>query len=483
MIDFRPVLFLDGILLAVLAAAMAVPAGVVPLKAAGDGAVFIGCACATAAVGAAMILGNLPSQRLRLNTQQSMLLVVSGLVLTGLCAAFPFRFARSHLAFTDAWFEAVSGLTTTGATVITNLDHTSPAVLLWRALLNWMGGIGIIVLAIALLPALKVGGMQIVDSGREPDKQGVLRGRILADGKLLLSGYGFLTVLTGVGMWLAGMGPFDALCHAMSAISTGGFSTSDLSLRHWGAGVQWVALAAMLVGASSLPMAVIALRRRSAMRLVDEQIVPFLATIVGIAVILIVWRGFNGVILSADMIRATLFTTASMITTTGFVVSDYSQWGGGTRVAFFMMAFVGGCLGSAAGGIKIFRWQVLAAAARVHVQQMIYPHRVIPIDFNGRRVTDPVIEAVLAFFAVYVLTYAVHAAVLAALGLDLISALSGSAAALGNVGRGIGDVCGPSGNWHSIPKAAKWVLSFEMILGRLELFPVFILFTPGFWKE
>jgi trk system potassium uptake protein TrkH len=217
--------------------------------------------------------------------------------------------------------------------------------------------------------------------------------------------------------------------------------------------------------------------------MVDEQLIPYLATLSVFALSMIIWRFYNGTELSADMVRTTLFTTTSLITSTGFVVSDYSQWGGATHVAFFLMAFIGGCCGSAAGGIKIFRWQVLAAAAKVHIQQMIYPHRVMPIDFNGRRVTDPLIEAVLAFFTIYILTFAVHAAILAALGLDLISALSGSAAALGNVGRGVGETIGSSGNWQSVPKAAKWLLSFEMIVGRLELFPVFILFTPSFWKE
>ncbi len=483
MIDFRPVLFLDGLLLVVLAVAMAVPSLAVPIKTSGDGAIFLGCAAVSLVLGAATMLATLPSRRLRLSSQQTFLMVVSGMVLTGLFAAFPFRFASPHLAFVDAWFEAISGLTTTGATVLKDLDHMSPAILLWRALLNWLGGIGIIVLVIVLLPALKVGGMQVIVDDGQSERAGLLRGRILADGKVVLFGYGLFTLLTGIGLWLAGMLPFDAFCHALSAISTGGFSTSDQSLRHWGIGVQWVALVAMVVGASSAPLLVLALRRRSVLGRVDEQFIPFMATLCGFALTMIAWRWANGTDLSAEMVRVTLFTTTSLITSTGFVVSDYSQWGGATHVAFFLMAFIGGCLGSAAGGIKIFRWQVLAAAAQVHIQQMIYPHRVMPIDFNGRRVTDPVIEAVLAFFTIYILTFAVHAAILAALGLDLISALSGSAAALGNVGRGVGEQIGSSGNWHAIPKAAKWVLSFEMILGRVELFPVFILFTPSFWKE
>ena len=482
MIDFRPVLFLNGILLAVLAAAMVLPSLVAPLAAGGDGAVFLGCAAATAVVGGAMSLGTMPSARLRLNGQQSFLLVVTGIVLTCLCAAFPMRFASSHLSFADAWFEAVSGLTTTGATMIGDLDHASRAVLLWRALLNWLGGVGIVGLAVVLLPALKVGGMQMIEMDLG-ERSGALRGRIVTTGRVVVAGYVLVSVMACFGLWLAGMAPFDAICHAMSAISTGGFSTSDQSLRHWGPAVQWVAMAAMIVGASSLPLLLLSARKRSNLGFVDEQLGAYALILIGFIASLLVWRWFHGTLLSADNIRTTMFTAVSFVTTTGFVVADYSGWGGVTHVAFFLMVFIGGCVGSASGGIKVFRWQVLLAVSRIQIDQLLYPHRVCPIDLNGRRVTEQAIETVLAFFALYMLTFAVHAAILAALGMDLMSALSGSAAALGNVGRGVGEIIGPSGNWQGMPRAAKWVLSFEMIAGRLELFSLFILFTPGFWKE
>ena len=483
MIDFRPVLFLDGILLVMLAGAMAAPSVVGPLTAGGDGAVFLGCAGATAAVGAAMSLATMPAQRLRLSGQQTFLLAVSGLLLTSFCAAFPLRFASPHLSFSDAWFEAVSGLTTTGATLIGDLDHTSHSVLLWRAVLNWLGGIGFIVMTIVLLPALKIGGVSMVDFSQGGAKSGVLRTRIIAAGRVVVLGYVGITLLSLASFWMAGMMPFDALCHALSAVSTGGFSTSDESLRHWGGGVQWVAIASMIVGASSMPVVLMSVRRRSGQGIADDQMRAYLITLSAFALSLIFWRWANGAAIGFDMVRTSVFTAVSMVTTTGFVVTDYSQWGGAIHVAFFLMVFIGGCVGSASGGIKIFRWQVLAAIGRVHVHQMIYPHRVLPIEFHDRRVTEPMVEAVLAFFVLYILTFAVHAAALAALGLDLMSALSGSAAALGNVGRGVGDVIGPSGNWQGVPKAAKWILSFEMIVGRLELFSVFVLFTPGFWKE
>ena len=482
MIDFRPVLFLDGILLMVLAAAMAVPALVGPIAAGGDGAVFLGCASATAAVGTAMFLATMPADRLRLNGQQSFLLVVTGILLACLCAAFPLRFASPHLSFVDAWFEAVSGLTTTGATMIGDLDHTSHAVLLWRAVLNWLGGIGIITLSVVVLPTLKLGKLQMIEL-EVGGRTGFLRGRIVSLGKAVFAGYVLVTVMAGIGLWVAGMTPFEAVCHAFSAISTGGFSTSDQSLRHWGAAVQWVTVAAMIVGASTLPLLVLSQRQRFNLGFMDEQLGAYLLILSGFILSLLVWRWSHGAVLSADTIRTTLFTAVSFVTTTGFVVADYTGWGGATHLAFFLMVFIGGCVGSASGGVKVFRWQVLASLITVQVNQLLYPHRVMPIDFNGRRVSDQAIETVLAFFALYLLTFGVHAAILAALGMDLMSALSGSASALGNVGRGVGEIIGTSGNWQGVPKAAKWVLSFEMIAGRLELFSLFILFTPGFWKE
>ena len=482
MFDFRPIFFLNGLLLVVLALAMAVPGVIGPLAGGGDGAVFLGCAAAAASVGAAIVLATMPKRRFRLTAQQTFVMVVTGFLLASLAAAFPLRFASTHLSFTDAWFEAVSGLTTTGATVIGHLDQTSHSVLLWRALLNWLGGVGIVVLAVVLLPALKVSGLQMVEMDMG-ERGSMMRGRVLRLGLMVIAAYGAVSLAAGIAFWLAGMEPFDALCHAMSAISTGGFSTSDQSLRHWGPMVQWVAMAVMVVGASSLPLLVLSTRRRTNLGFVDEQLTAYVVILVIFMFSMVFWRWFHGTVLTTDVVRTTLFTAVSFVTTTGFVVADYSSWGGVTHVAFFLMVFVGGCIGSPSGGIKVFRWQVLSSLGRSQVDQVMYPHRVRPIDLNGRRVTDQMAETVLAFFALYLLTFAVHAAILAALGMDILSALSGSAAALGNVGRGVGSIVGPSGNWSAMPKAAKWVLSFEMIAGRFELFPVFILFSPAFWKE
>lgn len=482
MIVFRPVLFLDGILLLALAFAMVIPAFTGGFVSGGDGAVFAACALGTLFLAGVMVLGAWPERSFRLDLRQSFLLAVSGVVLTALCAAFPFRFASSSLSFADAWFEAVSGLTTTGATVIRGLDQTSHAVLLWRALLNWLGGIGIIMMGVVLMPTMKIGGLQLFQRDVAEGRAG-LRKKIAKAGLWVALGYAGLSLLAAGSFWSAGMTPFEALCHALAAISTGGFSTSDWSLRHWGQGVHWVAVATMIVGASPLPLVLFYRQRFATHPLWDQQFKAYVALLAGFTALQGGWLWNSGFPLDADLLRLAGFSAVSIVTTTGFAITDVSVWGGFAHIAFFLMAFVGGCTGSPSGAIKVFRWQIMASKALGLVRRVVYPHRVIPISFNGVSVSGEVMESVYAFVAAYLLTFVAFTIVLAGFGLDLLSALSASAAALGNVGRAMGDFFGPTGCWAGLPRAAKWLLSFEMIVGRLEIFAVLILFTPAFWKE
>jgi trk system potassium uptake protein TrkH len=310
-----------------------------------------------------------------------------------------------------------------------------------------------------------------------------LRKKIAKAGLLVGIGYSALTLLTLIGFLLTGMGPFDALCHALSAISTGGFSTSDWSLRHWGHAAHWVAIAAMVAGASPLPLALLYRLRFAVHPLWDQQFKVYLLLLMGFTVLQGGWLWNNGFPVDLNLLRLAGFSAVSIATTTGYAITDVSVWGGFAHMGFFLMAFLGGCTGSASGGIKVFRWQVIGANMWALVRRVVYPHRVIPISFNGITVSNDVTESVYAFVAVYFLTFAVFTALMAACGLDLLSALSTSAAALGNVGRAMGDAFGPTGSWDGLSRAAKWLLSFEMIVGRLEIFAVLILFTPAFWKE
>ncbi len=480
-IDVRPVLFVNGFLLLILAAAMGLPALVDVVAGDPDWQVFLAGSAATTFVAAVLILGARPAGRFRLEGRAAFLLSVSGLALAALCAALPFVFCALGLSFTDAVFEATSGLTTTGATVIAGLDHAPRGILLWRALLNWLGGLGIIVLAVAILPGLRIGGMQLfrMESSDRTQKIGP-RVRQVAGG--MAAAYALLTGLAAAAFWAAGMAPFDALCHAMAALSTGGFSTSDASLGHWGPAVQWVAVAAMLAGGAPLPLLATAWRSGGVLRR-DSQLGTYLTLIATLALVVGLWRWAGSDWSLGDSLRYSAFSVTAVATTTGFVATDWGAWGGFAQVVFFLLAFVGGCTGSTAGGIKIFRWQLLVGLVKVHLKRLLHPHGVFMIDFNHRRVTEQVVDSVLAFVVLYIVTFVVLALLLTLTGLDLVTAVSGSAAALGNVGRGLGTVIGPADNWRALPDAAKWILAVEMMVGRLEVFTVLVLFTPGFWRE
>jgi trk system potassium uptake protein len=474
--DIRPVLFLNGILLLFLAVLSGIPAVLCLTARGGDVWAFLGTMAAAMFTGGALVLSGGPAQR-RLDPRQMFLLAVSAWVLVALIAALPFLLSRPGLSPTDAVFEAMSGVTTTGATVMVGLDTLPRALLLWRAMLNWLGGAGVIALAVAVLPVLRIGGMQMfkVESERS-EKARPRASRLLV---LMIAAYGGVTVVAAMAFWLAGMNRFDALCQAMAAVSTGGFSTSDQSLGHWGVAVQWVAVAAMVTGGMPLPL--LASRRASFFR--DPQVRAYLLLLGGATLALGFWRWVDSDGSLEDSLRQAAFGVSSVTTTTGFVATDYTAWGGFAQVVFFVLAFVGGCAGSCAGGIKIFRWQVLFSVTGAHIRRLLHPHGVFAIDFDHRPVEDAVIDSVLALVVFYILTFAVFALLLTAAGLDLVTALSGSAAALGNGSHGLGGLIGPAGNFRALSDAAKWILSVEMLIGRLEVFTVFVLFSPAFWRE
>jgi trk system potassium uptake protein TrkH len=481
-IDFRPVLFVNGCLLLILAASMGVPAIAGMAAENGDSRVFVAAGGIVGLAGGALLLGSQGQASRRLDTRQAFLLTVSGWVLAALGAALPFKFSSLGLSFTDAVFEAMSGLTTTGATVIVGLDQAPTGILLWRAMLQWLGGAGIIVMAVAVLPLLRIGGMQLFKM-ESSDTSERLRPRVLTVAASVAAVYLAFSLLSASAFWLAGMSAFDAVCHAMAAVSTGGFSTSDESLGHWGATAQWVAVASMAAGGAPLPLFVRPWRHGARPLLEDAQLRAYLRLLGGLALVVGIWRWATSDSGLWESLRQSAFAVVSMTTTTGFVATDWSGWGGFAHVVFFLLVFVGGCTGSPSGAIKVFRWQALFALAEMHIERLLHPHGVFVVEFERRRLTASVTNSVLAFVVLYIVTFAVHALALAATGLDLVTALSGSAAALGNAGRGLGEVIGPDGSFAPLPAAAKWILSFEMLVGRLELFTLFVLFTPDFWRD
>lgn len=482
MIDVRPVLFVNGFLLLVLAAAMGIPAVVDIVSDDVDWQVFAASAMVTGFVALTLIFGARPKGRPSLTSRQAFMLTVLAWVSAAAFAALPFAFSNLRLSPVDALFEAMSGLTTTGATVIRGLDRAPKGILLWRALLNWLGGEGILIMAVVILPLLRIGGMQLFRM-ESSDKTDTIKPRLTHVAASVTTIYVGFTALAAIAFWMAGMGRFDAVCHAMSAVSTGGFSTSDSNLARWGTAVQWVAIVAMLVGGSGFTLWIGPWKHYRPRVLDDAQTHWYLMFIGGFAGLLALWQWTVNDMTPGVAIRHAVFSVTSVVTTTGFVSTNYSAWGSFAVVVFFVLSFIGGCTGSAAGGVKIFRWELLFALAGIHLKRLLHPHGVFVIHYNDRTINPKVLDSVLGFVVMYFFTFALFALALTVVGVDFVTALSGSASALANVGPGIGEVIGPGGSYRPLPDSAKVILAFEMMLGRLELFTVAVLFSRSYWRE
>ncbi len=482
MIDLRPVLFVNGFLLLVLAAAMGIPAMVDLLAGDMDWKVFAVSAMVTAFAAGALIFGTRTKGRPSLSARQAFMLSTLAWISTAAFAALPFAFSNLRLSPTDAVFEAMSGLTTTGATVIVGLDHAPRGILIWRALLNWLGGEGIIIMAIAILPLLRIGGMQVFRM-ETSDKTDTIKPRITQVATSITLVYVVFTILAALAFWAAGMGRFDAVCHAMAAISTGGFSTSDTKLAHMSTAVQWVAVFAMMVGGSSFVLWT-GPWRRGRPRILDDAQAHWYLMFIGTATgVMALWQWAVNDMSLGIAARHAAFNVVSTVTTTGFVSTDYGAWGGFAHVVFFILVFIGGCTGSTAGGVKIFRWELLFALASIHLKRLLHPHGIFVIHYNQRPIAPAILYSVQGFVVMYFFTFAVFALALSLTGVDFLTALSGSAAALANAGPGMGEIIGPFGSYRPLPDAAKWILAAEMLLGRLELFTVAVLFSRSFWRE
>lgn len=482
MIDFKPVIFINGILLIILAAAMGVPALADAASGDADWRVFALSALVCMFIGAGMALGAQPAHRQPLTTRQAFLLTASAWFLLSGFAALPFIFSAQDMSVADGVFEAASGFTTTGSTVIVGLDDAPRGILLWRALLNWLGGVGIIVLAVAIMPILRIGGMQLFKM-ESSDKSDKVKPRITQVATSIALVYLTFTVISAIALWLSGMSVFDAICHAFAALGTGGFSTSDQSLAKWGPLTQWVAIGAMLLGGMPFALFVTPWKHNRWPFLKDSQIRWFLNFVAFFALVLAFWQWAFNDMDPGDALTHATFNVVSVVTTTGFASTDYNAWGGFAQCVFFILIFIGGCTGSTSGGVKVFRWEVLFKLAGVHLKRLLHPHGIFVVDFNRRALPQSVLDSVLGFVAVFFLTFAAFALGLTVVGMDLISAITGSAQALSNVGPGLGPIIGPAGNYKSVPELAKWIMAFEMILGRLELFTVIVLFTRSFWRE
>ena len=480
----RPLFHLVSRVLLGLAGFMLVPAAVDLAHGHPDWRPFATSALGLAGVAAMLFRATRCDMSGGLTIRQAFLLTPLSWLAVCLCAAIPFYFSQ-HAglggSITHAVFEAVSGLTTTGATVVVGLDTAPPGILLWRALLQWLGGIGIIATALAILPALGVGGMQLFRT-ESSDRSEKVMPRIRQITAAIVMTYAGLTLLCAVAYMLAGMGPLNAAAHALSTISTAGFSTADASLAQWESpAIHWVAIVGMLAGALPFVLYVRLLRRDTSI-LRDSQVRAFLALTLAATVLLAAWLVGAGRYGVADALRHAALSVVSIMTTTGFASTDYTGWGGAATGLFFALMFIGGCTGSTAGGIKIVRFQVMAIMLRGQFLRLLYPRGVFPRVYGGKPLPDDVVGSVVAFFTLYFACYGVLTILLMAMDLDFLTSASAAVSMLSNIGPGLGPLIGPSGNFSALPQEAKWLLCGAMLLGRLELFTILILFMPRFWR-
>lgn len=482
MIDFRPIAFVIGALLATLGVALIIPALLDLATGHSNWLGFAAASLVTLFFGVALSISS-KVRKPELSIRQAFLLTtLSWLALTAF-SALPFLWSEMEMTYTDAFFEAMSGLTTTGATVITGLDERSPGILLWRSLLQWLGGIGIIVMALAVMPMLQIGGMQLFRMESSDNSEKIVpRATQLAS--TIASLYLFLTVLCVIGYLFAGMSFFDAVAHSMTTIATGGLSTHDKSIGFFqGDGVKYVAIVFMILGSLPFGLYLYALNGRIDRLYKDTQVQWFLI-ILGLFIALTwVAQYIGGKTLGGAELKDAAFHSVSIMTGTGYATGDYGKWSPFAEVLFFTMMFVGGCAGSASCGIKIFRLQVLFQSIKQRTFSVIQPNGIYIPRYNGRPIDERVSTAVLSFIFLFLVCFAVLAFLLSLYDLDLMTSISAAASCLTNVGPGLGEIVGPSGNFKTMPDGVKWLLSAAMLLGRLELFTVLVLFMPTFWRS
>lgn len=435
--------------------------------------------CFTVGLACFMVTGR---KRHGLKQREMFLLTVSAWIVIPIFSSFPLLLSDLNLSVTDAFFESISGVTTTGSTVLTGLENLPDDILLWRSIMQWMGGIGIIGMAVAVLPFLRIGGMRLfATESSEWTEKAVPRTNRLARGLV----FSYLAITAGCILvyWVLGMDLFNAINHALTTVSTGGYSTSDSSMGQFdGSAILLASSFFMMLGGIPFFLFVRLLNGQYMPLLRDKQVHFFLQFLFGVALVIAVYRMLVDQAPAVNAFVHALFNVTSVVTTTGYASEDYTLWGPLVIVLFFFLTFVGGCSGSTSGGMKIFRFQLSMLLLREQVIRLLHPNAVMARHYNGRIISDEIVASSVAFSFIFLATLAVSAAILAALGLDLVTSLTGAATALANVGPGLGGTIGPAGNFQALPDAAKWVLMVVMLLGRLELLSVFVLFSRHFWR-
>ncbi len=422
-------------------------------------------------------------QELRL--RDGFLIVVLFWSVLGLSGAIPFTLAEHpNMSFTDAFFESLSGLTTTGATVIVGIDNLPTSILYYRQQLQWLGGMGIIVLAVAILPMLGIGGMQLYRAETPgPMKDNKLTPRITETAKTLWFIYLGLTIACGVAYWFCGMSLFDAICHSFSTVAIGGFSTHDASIGYFdNINIEIVAIIFMFISGINYSIHFLAWRWRTIKPyILDSEFITYLSLLVTVTIIIVLYLVANNIYESEyPALRQGIFHVVSIGTTTGFTTTNFQAWPSFLPILLLFLSFAGGCAGSTGGGIKVIRVLLLFKQGMREIKRLIHPNAIFPIKLGGKAISDQVIDSVWGFFATYIATYTIMLLILMATGMDQVTAFSAVAACINNLGPGLGDV---SAHYGDITDTAKWVLSIAMLLGRLEIFTLLVVLSPAFWRS
>lgn len=482
MIDLRPVAYVNGLLLVALGFTMLGPMLADLVAGNGHWKVFAQSAIITVLVGGLVALSSANAVSEGLTIRQTFVLTTLVWVLLPVFGALPFVLGATQAPLVDAVFESVSGFTTTGATVFVGLDTLPEGILLWRGIIQWLGGIGIIVMAMVFLPELKVGGMQVFRSEAFETMGKILpRAAEIARGISVI--YVGMTVACALAYMAAGKPAFDAVVHAMTTASTGGFANYDSSFGQYGAAVHYIAVVFMIGSALPYVRFVQLAAGDGAPLLHDSQIRVFLSIVALATLALALTVTLREGAFDELVFREALFNATSIITGTGFASVDYMGWGEFAITLIFFLGLIGGCAGSTSCSVKVFRYQILFASIKAEIRRLHSPHGIFVPRFEGRPLSDDVLDAVMAFFGTFVLSLGLFTVALNLSGLDTMTAVSGAATALANVGPGLGPIIGPAGNFAPLNDTAKWLLTLAMLFGRLELMVVLVLFTSRFWRD
>ena len=443
---------------------------------------FIISAIITITFGILFFLSNIDHLK-SINTQQAFLLTALSWMSIAIFGSLPFFFSNLNLSITDSFFESMSGITTTGATILNDIENSPKGILIWRAMLQWLGGIGVILMAITLMPIMNIGGMQLLKISSNDTSE-----KILPKSKQislrLITVYFSLTLLCSIFYKIFGMNFFDSITHSMTTIATGGFSNYDQSIGYFNNPyIEIISILFILLGSVPFILYIKFLSEDKKIIFKDEQVKLFFKlTLVSVVILFVYLAIVNNNIFEVH-IRSVIFNVVSILTGTGYVTKEFDQWGNFPLIFFLILMFIGGCAGSTTCGIKVFRVHVLYYFVRNQLLKIIYPRAIINLKYNNNKVEDKLIASIISFIYLYILIFFVLASLLTLTGLDFITSISGAASSLSNVGPGLGSEIGPNNNYSGLPDQSKWLLTVGMILGRLEIFAILIILLPSFWRK